>query len=50
LTREEAIKIIVEALSSGAAVIATTGKSSRELFEYRETKKQGHKNDFLMVG
>ena len=31
-------------------VISTTGKSSRELFEYREELDQGHANDFLTVG
>ena len=28
----------------------TTGKLSRELFEYREMKEQGHEHDFLTVG
>ena len=31
-------------------IVSTTGKSSRELFEYRESKNQGHGNDFLTVG
>ena len=31
-------------------IISTTGKTSRELFEYREEKNHGHGNDFLTVG
>ena len=50
LTREEAIQTIVDFLSDEDMVVSTTGKSSRELFEYREELKQGHGNDFLTVG
>ena len=50
LTREESIQTIVDYLSDDDIVISTTGKSSRELFEYREDLKQGHANDFLTVG
>ena len=50
LTREESIQTIVDYLSDDDIVISTTGKSSRELFEYREELKQGHGNDFLTVG
>lgn len=50
LTREEAIQTIVDFLSGDDMVVSTTGKSSRELFEYREELKQGHGNDFLTVG
>ena len=50
LSREKAIKTIVKYLSEKDMVISTTGKSSRELFEYREELKQGHGNDFLTVG
>ena len=50
LSREDAIKTIVDHLSDDDMVISTTGKSSRELFEYREYKSQGHGNDFLTVG
>lgn len=50
LTREEAIKVIIDNLSLDDIVVSTTGKSSRELFEYREEKGQGHSNDFLTVG
>jgi len=37
-------------LKGDEVIISTTGKISRELFEYRETKKQSHKTDFYMVG
>lgn len=50
LTREDAIKTIVDNLSLEDMIVSTTGKASRELFEYREEKKQGHENDFLTVG
>ena len=50
MSREEAIKIIVDNLDGDEIVISTTGKTSRELFEYREAKGQGHAHDFLTVG
>lgn len=50
LTREQAIQTIVDYLSEDDVVISTTGKSSRELFEYRVVLNQGHSNDFLTVG
>ena len=50
LSREEAIKLIVDKLDKDYAVISTTGMTSRELFEYREELGQGHSNDFLTVG
>ena len=49
MTREEIIRHIVE-YSGEDPVISTTGKASRELFEIRESKNQGHKYDFLTVG
>ena len=50
MTREDAIKTIVDNLDGSEAIISTTGKSSRELFEYREESGQGHSKDFLTVG
>lgn len=50
MTREEAIQTVTDFLSEDDMVVSTTGKSSRELFEYREAKGQGHGNDFLTVG
>jgi len=48
--REEALKIIVSEIGSSDIVIATTGVLSRELFEYREFREEGHEKDFLTVG
>lgn len=50
LTREQAIRMVAEAMDSRAVVVSTTGKISRELFEYREAEHQGHERDFLTVG
>lgn len=50
LTREEAIQMVSNFLNEEDIVVSTTGKISRELFEYREYNKQGHGNDFLTVG
>ena len=50
LTRENAIQIVTSYLDEEDMIVSTTGKSSRELFEYRENNNQGHGNDFLTVG
>jgi len=50
LFREDAIKLVVDSLGDNDVVVATTGVASRELFEYRDTKYQGHEKDFLTVG
>ena len=50
LSREDAIKIIVDQLDGSEVIVSTTGKTSRELFEYREELKQSHDKDFLTVG
>ncbi len=50
MTREDAIKIIIDSLDENDIVISTTGKTSRELFEYRRNKKDSHNRDFLTVG
>ena len=50
LSREEAIETVVEALPENAAVVSTTGMISRELFEIRERRGEGHQHDFLTVG
>lgn len=49
LRREEIIEHIVKA-SGGDVVVATTGKTGRELFEIREKNGESHKTDFLTVG
>lgn len=50
LRREDVLKILVDNLDSNAVIVSTTGKTSRELFEYREFLRQGHEKDFLTVG
>lgn len=50
MSRENAMKMVVDSLSDTDVVVSTTGKLSRELFEYREAKNQGHGRDFLTVG
>ena len=50
LNREDALKLIVPLLDEQDIIISTTGKLSRELFELRESRKEGHNKDFLTVG
>lgn len=50
MRREEAIIVAAETLEDNAAVICTTGMSSRELFEFRARGDVGHHRDFLTVG
>ena len=50
LSREDAIKLIIDKLDERDIVVSTTGKISRELFEYREKLGQRHERDFLTVG
>ena len=50
LLREEAIDIIVNNIDQETPIISTTGVASRELFEKRKEKSQGHSRDFLTVG
>ena len=49
LRREEAIAHILDA-ASDAVIVATTGKTGRELFELREARGGDHAHDFLTVG
>ena len=50
MSREEAIKTIIDNISKESLIVSTTGMASRELYEYREAKLQTHENDFLTVG
>lgn len=50
LSREDALKAVIGELCPEDVVVSTTGKLSRELFEYRESLGQGHGRDFLTVG
>ncbi|MFZ1321190.1 MAG: phosphonopyruvate decarboxylase [Ignavibacteria bacterium] len=50
VSREEAIKFIAGLTNEDDIIISTTGKTSRELYEFRDEKNFGHQNDFLTVG
>lgn len=50
MTREQALNIIVDHTSRDTVFVGTTGKTSRELFEIREQRKQPHGTDFYTVG
>lgn len=50
MSREEAIQTVAAALGGKDCIVSTTGMISRELFEYRTAKGQGHERDFLTVG
>ncbi|MCX6802061.1 MAG: phosphonopyruvate decarboxylase [Candidatus Diapherotrites archaeon] len=49
LAREEAIKIVAGSLGGSEAIVSTTGKISRELFEHRIAKGEKPR-DFYMIG
>ncbi len=49
LRREEAITHILDA-AGDAVIVATTGKTGRELFELRAARGEDHAHDFLTVG
>ena len=49
LSREKTIGLIAKTAKNDI-IVSTTGKISRELFEYRENEEQGHEKDFLTVG
>ena len=50
MSREDAIQTVAAALGEKDVIVSTTGMISRELFEYRAAKGQGHERDFLTVG
>lgn len=50
MSREQIVNLIVDHTKDDDIFVSTTGKLSRELFEAREARKQGHKRDFLTVG
>lgn len=50
ISRENAIKTIVQNINSDDVIVSTTGKTSRELFEIRKSLGQTHEKDFLTVG
>ncbi|HNW86228.1 MAG TPA: phosphonopyruvate decarboxylase [Candidatus Limiplasma sp.] len=50
MARETALRALLNAAGSRDCFVATTGKTSREVFELREAMGQGHGCDFLTVG
>ena len=50
VARESAIQWLVEMLNPTDVVVSTTGMISRELFECRSAREEGHHRDFLTVG
>ena len=50
MSREEALEVVLGQLGDDDFIVSTTGKTSREIFEIREARGQGHANDFLTVG
>lgn len=50
LSREQAIKCVIESVPKDSIFVATTGRATRELHALRELFGQSHDNDFLNVG
>jgi len=50
MTREAALERILPAIGGEARIVSTTGKTSREIYELREARGEGHAKDFLTVG
>ncbi|MGI9205462.1 MAG: phosphonopyruvate decarboxylase, partial [Woeseiaceae bacterium] len=50
MRREDAVRGIAAKIGKSAVIVATTGKTARELFEYRAETGGDHARDFLTVG
>lgn len=50
MKREEVVKLIIDTCNNDEITVSTTGKTAREVFEYRAANGHGHANDFLTVG
>jgi phosphonopyruvate decarboxylase len=50
MTREKAIMAIAGRLGDDAMIVSTTGKISRELYEYHTASGSGHERNFLTIG
>lgn len=48
--REAVIDLLVKTFGNDAAIVATTGKIGRELFEIRTRRNQPNDSDFLCIG
>ena|SRR3990167_3654401 len=50
LSREAAIRIVLDSLPEDSIVVSTTGKISREVYEYQSTHHLEYIKNFLVVG
>ncbi len=50
MLREEAVAMVLGSVDADDVVVGTTGKTSREIFEFRARRGEGHAKDFLTVG
>jgi phosphonopyruvate decarboxylase len=50
MAREDALRMLLASMGKNEYVVATTGKTAREVYELREALGQGHAHDFLTVG
>ena len=50
ISRETALETIINDIEPDSFIVSTTGKTSREIFEIRERRGEGHARDFLTVG
>lgn len=50
MSREDAIRQVLPFLKAEDILVSTTGKTSREVFEYRANAGEPHDRDFLTVG
>ncbi len=49
-SREDAVRRVIESMGERDILVSTTGMASREVYEVRESRKEGHGRDFLTVG
>ncbi len=47
LSREEALKIVIDHLEEGDIIVSTTGKLSKRIIQYRESLEQGARERFF---
>jgi len=50
MSREEAMEILIDNMNKFDIIVSTTGFASRELYELREKREEGHEREFLTVG
>ena len=50
LSREEAMNVVLGVMPEDTVYSATTGRASRELYELRNIRGEGHDHDYLNVG